>query len=197
MMTHANGLSGRLASIRRPATRRLCPTGHRPEATAPRRWRDVDVASRARGGAVVVRRSYDSAPRSPGSAFRPAQRLHGQHHPDPLTPPAPADAALHELAPEPPLGSSPFPPIADYGFLSDCETVALVAPSGNVEWMCLPRVDSPSVFGAMLDRDAGALPDRSGRGRGARVPPLSARHDGARDQLVHRRWLDRSSATCC
>jgi alpha,alpha-trehalase len=54
-----------------------------------------------------------------------------------------------------PLGGSPFPPIADYAFLSDCETCALIAPSGNVEWMCLPRMDSPSVFGAILDRNAG------------------------------------------
>ncbi len=53
------------------------------------------------------------------------------------------------------VGGSPFPPIADYGFLSDCEVSALVAPSGNVEWMCLPRMDGPSVFAAMLDRGAG------------------------------------------
>jgi len=54
-------------------------------------------------------------------------------------------------------GGSPFPPIAELGFLSDCETTALVAPSGNVEWLCVPRVDSPSVFGAILDRDAGGF----------------------------------------
>jgi len=56
-----------------------------------------------------------------------------------------------------PLGGSPFPPIAEYAFLSDCEVCALVAPSGNIEWMCLPRMDGPSVFGAMLDRDAGGF----------------------------------------
>ena len=53
--------------------------------------------------------------------------------------------------------TSPFPPIAELGFLSDCETTALVAPGGSVEWMCLPRLDSPSVFGAILDRGAGTF----------------------------------------
>ena len=50
---------------------------------------------------------------------------------------------------------SAFPPIGDYAFLSDCQTTALVAPNGNVEWLCLPRMDSPSVFAALLDEERG------------------------------------------
>jgi len=71
---------------------------------------------------------------------------------------AAADARMGALwAPDTYAGGSPYPPIAEYAFLSDCQHNALVAPDGNVEWLCLPRPDSGSVFAAMLDRTAGGF----------------------------------------
>src|SRR3954467_3528569 len=64
---------------------------------------------------------------------------------------------MRQVVGDVPLAGSPFPPIADYAFLSDCEVCALVAPTGNIEWMCLPRFDGPSIFGGLLDRDAGGF----------------------------------------
>jgi GH15 family glucan-1,4-alpha-glucosidase len=46
-------------------------------------------------------------------------------------------------------------PIADYALLSDCNSVVLCSRAGSIDWMCCPRFDAPSFFGALLGDDAG------------------------------------------
>jgi GH15 family glucan-1,4-alpha-glucosidase len=53
------------------------------------------------------------------------------------------------------MTSSDYKPIADYGLLSDCNTSTLVASDGSIDWLCMPRFDSPALFARILDPDAG------------------------------------------
>jgi alpha,alpha-trehalase len=80
-----------------------------------------------------------------------------------------AEATL-ERAEQSAAAPSPFPPIADYAFVSNCHTGALIAPDGAVDWLCVPSFDSPSIFGSVLDREAGAF----------RFGPFAINHPTAR-----------------
>jgi GH15 family glucan-1,4-alpha-glucosidase len=73
-----------------------------------------------------------------------------------------------------------FLPISEYGVIGNLFTVALVGSDGSIDWSCFPRVDSPSVFGALLDAD------RAGRFRIAPVDVVAStqRYDGATNVLV-------------
>ena len=83
------------------------------------------------------------------------------------------------------IGRTRAVPIGDYGFLSDGEVSALLAPGGSVSWMCVPRFDSPSVFGSILGRHAGTF----------RIAPLDVGVPAARRYLPGTMILETSWGT--
>ena len=88
-----------------------------------------------------------------------------------------------------------FPPIADYAFLSDCENSCLIAPTGAVEWLCIPEPHDPSVFGDDPRSSGGIVSLRAGRQRGAGSPSVRTGDDGARHHVADPQRLVRRDTT--
>ena len=70
-----------------------------------------------------------------------------------------------------------YKPLSAYGAIGSMYTAALVGSDGSVDWCCLPELDSPSVFAALLDAEKG------GRWR---IGPAS-------DRLGTQRYLERTN----
>jgi GH15 family glucan-1,4-alpha-glucosidase len=52
---------------------------------------------------------------------------------------------------------SNYPPIENHGLIGDLQTAALVSTDGTIDWLCLPRFDSPSVFASLVDQEHGGF----------------------------------------
>jgi GH15 family glucan-1,4-alpha-glucosidase len=73
--------------------------------------------------------------------------------------------------------SGPYPPIADYAFIGDCHSAALISKDASIDWCCLTRFDSGSCFGRLLDWERGGY---------CSIVPVIGRYD------VSRRYVDRT-----
>lgn len=71
------------------------------------------------------------------------------------------------------MNTTAYPPIDHYGFIADCHSAALICKSGSIDWCCMPRIDSNSCFGRLLDSKKGGY---------CRIAPV-AKHE------IRRRYL--------
>jgi GH15 family glucan-1,4-alpha-glucosidase len=81
----------------------------------------------------------------------------------------------------------PYPPIGDYALIGDCHSAALVSRQGSIDWCCLPRFDSGSAFGRLLDWEHG--------GHCQIAPPPDVDCDSARNYIENTLVLETSLRT--
>ena len=82
------------------------------------------------------------------------------------------------------MSAADYPPLDEYGVIGDCRSAALVHRGGAIDWMCLPRFDSPWTFGRLIDWQRGGYlrlcPDSAG---------VSSRRYNTDSNVLETRWL--------